>query len=48
MDINGKIILVSNRDVHPKETTVKLFGENLNAKGAEQLFDSKNFDRDLF
>jgi len=37
MTYNGEVIVVSNRNVNPKETSTKLFGDELNAKGADEL-----------
>jgi hypothetical protein len=37
MDVIGKIIVVSNRNVNSKATDHELFGDDLNPKGSEQL-----------
>ncbi len=33
MDIKGKVILISNRNVNPGKTDVRLFGDDLNPLG---------------
>ena len=37
MNIVGKIIFISNRDVHPDRNGPDLFGEDLNPRGAEEI-----------